>query len=500
MNRRSFFCQGALATAGLAAFPAMGSAAAPNPKPSPASAARGKDNILFIFTDQWTYNILGYAGNSQVKTPNLDRLAAQSVNFDRAYCPSPACGPSRASLFTGAYPAEHGHKRNADAHNPDMRLFTDRLRDQGYKTGLVGKLHLHPIEADHGFDWKRLSDAHYDTYHKAETEINDYFDALARMRPDFSREEWVAAGGRTENLGPAHHMFWLGERWVDDTAHHTTWTAEESIRFLNEEANDGPWFLNVSFFGPHHPYTTDFPWADLYDPNDAELPPTWDMVKDSPVFKALKSQIVREMGAWDDAVWSKMVAQYYGYCSQIDHAVGRILNALAMREDAERTWVVFTADHGDHLGNWRLLGKADPYETSIRIPMLVCPPGGMDESRTHDRVCNLLDLHDTFLDIAGTNPKNSKSLVPVIRGDKGKDSTFVFQGWAKDNYHATYIEGPRKWIVTNRPDGRRLYEMYDVVSDPYEMNDLWPADNHTAEWRQGLEILDTWTREQEALL
>ncbi len=493
--------QGALATAGLAASSGLsGSASAKMPRPLSDGAARTKHNILFIFTDQWTYNFLGYAGNAQVKTPNLDRLAAQSVNFDRAYCPSPACGPSRASLFTGAYPAEHGHRRNADAHNPDMKLFTDQLREQGYKTGLVGKLHLHPIEADHGFDWKRLSDAHYDTHKKEETEINDYFDALVKKRPDFSREEWVAAGGRTEYLGPADYKFWLGERWVDDTAHHTTWTAEESIRFLREEAGEGPWFLNASFFGPHHPYTTDFPWADLYDPEKAELPPTWDMKKDSPVFKALKSQIVEEMGAWDDAVWEKMVAQYYGYCSQIDHAVGRILNALAMREDAERTWVVFTADHGDHIGNWRLLGKADPYETSIRIPMLICPPGGMDKPRTHDRVCNLMDLHDTFLEIAGITPIDSKSLIPVIKGEKGKDSTFVFQGWAKDNYHATYIEGSRKWIVTNRPDGRRLYEMYDVVRDPYEMNDLWPVDNQGTEWRNGLDVLDAWTREQEALL
>jgi hypothetical protein len=111
-----------------------------------------------------------------------------------------------------------------------------------------------------------------------------------------------------------------------------------------------------------------------------------------------------------------------------------------------------------------------------------------------------MDLHDTFLEIAGITPIDSKSLIPVIKGEKGKDSTFVFQGWAKDNYHATYIEGSRKWIVTNRPDGRRLYEMYDVVRDPYEMNDLWPVDNQGTEWRNGLDVLDAWTREQEALL
>lgn len=502
MNRRSFLSR-SFATAGLATASGneiLKDSAAQKYSSFFSNGSDRKDNILFILTDQWTHDVLGYAGHPQVKTPNLDKLAGQSLNFKRAYCPSPACGPSRASLFTGRYPAEHGHMRNADSHFPGLRLFTDRLREQGYKTGLVGKLHLHPMEAEHGFDWKRRMDAHYNTYKEDEAELNDYFDALAKMRPDLSRQEWVAAGSHTEAMGPADSSFWLGERWVDTTAHHTAWTADQSIRFLREEANAEPWFLNASFFGPHHPYTTDFPWADFYKPGDVELPPTWMMKKTSPIFKALKSRISEEMWAWDSSVWSEIIAQYYGYCSQIDHAVGRILNALAERQDADRTWIVFASDHGDHLGNWRLLGKADPYETAIQIPMLVCPPGGLDNPTEHDGVCNLLDLHDTFLDIAGIKSENSKSIIPFFRDGKGENSTFVFQGWAKDSYHACYIEGPRKWIMASRPNGKRLYEMYDVINDPYEMQDLWPTHRHIAEWKTGLDVLETWSNEQEKLL
>ncbi len=489
-----------MAGTALGALPAFAGGSMPETPPLARPVRRNdRPNILFVFTDQWRYDIFGYAGNKQVRTPYLDRLARQSMNFRRAYCPSPACGPSRASLFTGVYPAEHGHMRNVHAHDPSLPLFTDKLRGMDYHTGLVGKLHLHPIEASHGFDWKLLCDAHYDTYSEKEGKYNDYFDALAKMRPAKSREAWVEAGGRTEAMGPAAHEFWLGERWVDEAAHHTNWTADEAIRFLQRDDGSRPWFLNVSFFGPHHPYTTDFPWADFYPPSQMELPPTLNMEKKTPVFEALKRRIHSQMAAWDKNLWPKMIAQYYGYCSQIDLAVGRILTALAQRGDAENTWVIFTADHGDHLGNWGLLGKADPYETSIRVPLLICPPGGLAGGGIHDGVVNMMDLNGTILDMAGST-KAPRSLLPVVEGGAGPDGTFVFQGWAPDNYHATYVERERKLIATNRPDGRRLYEAYAIADDPWEKDDLWPEGQTDAAWRRMRSTLDEWCREQETAM
>lgn len=503
MNRRAFLSRSALASAGLTQLPLLdgGNFGPSVPATGEISAGRcNRPNILFLFTDQWRHDIFGYAGNPQVRTPNLDRLAMQSVNFRRAYCPSPACGPSRASLFTGHYPAVHGHRRNADSHDPELPLFTDRLRELGYRTGLVGKLHLHPIQSDHGFDWKRISDAHYDTHDAEETEHNDYFDALAAMRGEASRAEWVARGGRTENMGSAAHEFWLGERWVDEAAHHTTWTAGESIRFINQQDGSQPWFLNASFFGPHHPYTTDFPWADVYNPAEVNLPPTLFRDKDSPIFEALKRGIHNEMAAWPKGVWPEMIAQYYGYCSQIDLAIGRILNALALRPDADNTWVVFSSDHGDHLGNWGLLGKADPYETSVRIPMLLCPPGGLQKPLQHDGVVNLMDLNDTFRHIADDSHFGEHSLRKVMDGESLPDHTWVFQGWARNNYHAVRVDRQRKCIVTNRPDGSRLHEAYRIDQDPWEERDLWPGVRQDSEWKASMDELNHWCREQEALL
>lgn len=501
-GRRTFLKAGLLAATGTA-FPHIQT----HGKPEKGGRRKGEPNILFIMTDQHRFDALGLNGKTPVATPNLDRLAAEGIHFSRAYCPSPACGPSRASLFTGVYPASSGHRRNADAHHGDLTLFTERLQRAGYFTSLVGKRHLHPIEGNHGFDRIQLCDAHYDTYDKKEGELNAYFDYLASLPDAPPREQIVQAGGLTERLGWRDSRFWIGERWQPDSRHLTTWTAREGCEFLRDYDGGDPYFLNVSFFGPHHPYFTAWPWADLYDPNEMELPATLGKDKTDPVFEALKGSMRAAMAKWDESVWRQAMAQYYGYVSQIDRAIGDLFHALEQRGDWENTWIVFAADHGDHLGNWGLLGKADPYETAARIPLLIRPPAsaGLDrEGETEERCVNWMDLHATFSEIAGDGSwrsddrLESRSLLPLLRskGADWKNETALFWGRQRDRYSMAFWRGDRKVVRLRRPEGDDI-ELYDIGRDPWEERNLYREFHDKPEWRDLITAARQWGDNQE---
>ena len=504
-GRRGFIKQSALASAALGLVSPI---KAENGKKSIRGSKGRRPNIVFIMTDQQRYDSLGFLGQGPLRTPNLDQLAASGCHFSRAYCPSPACGPSRASLFTGVYPATSGHRRNPDAHHADLPLFTNRLRAGGYQTALVGKRHLHPIEGDHGFAEMKLCDAHYDTYDADEGRLNAYFDYLAGLPGSPARDEIVAAGGKTEALGWKDPLFWLGKDWQGDPQHLTNWTAREACDFIDRQSGDDPYFLNVSFFGPHHPYRSAWPWTDLYDPSEMDLPDTLMREKKDPIFRELKGKMRAALRSWEPEYWQKFIAQYYGYMSQIDRAVGEIFNALKEKGEWENTWIVFASDHGDHLGNWGLLGKTDPYETSARIPLIIkpageeqIPPGG----RKITANVNWLALHGTLLDIAGLpgwredRRLETRSLLPLIEGDPSGwiDETALFWGRERDRYSMGFWRGDLKVVRLRRPD-EDLIEIYNVAVDPLEEYNLYPEMRDTSEGRSLVAAARAWGDEQEA--
>jgi arylsulfatase A-like enzyme len=501
-KRRDFLKTGILATAGAGLIPS----AKGGVENRRATAHGGRPNILFIITDQHRHDALGFLGGSPLRTPNLDRLAADGIHFRRAYCPSPACGPSRACLFTGVYPATSGHRRNADAHHPDLPLFTDRLREGGYHTALVGKRHLHPIEADHGFDHVRLCDAHYDTYGEEEGRLNAYFDYLAGLPGNPPRKEIVAAGGETERLGWEDPDFWLGKEWQPDDRHLTNWTAREACGFLTDYKGEEPWFLNVSFFGPHHPYTSAWPWTELYRPEAVDLPETLRKDKSDPVFQKLKGEMRGVMSGWKPEYWQQFIAQYYGYISQLDRAIGEIFNALQERGEWENTWIVFSSDHGDHMGNWGLLGKADPYETSARIPLVIKPPVSVDaELGSRDQCVNWIDLYGSFLDMAGVSGwrtdsrLETRSLLPLIPDPQAawNNETALFWGNQPDRYSMAFWRDEMKVVRLREPLGE-LIEIYNVERDPLEQVNLYPEIHDSPSGRSLIAAARGWGDAQES--
>lgn len=466
-----------------------------------------RPNILFIMTDQQRYDALGFLSKDGLKTPHMDTLAREGTTFIRAYCPSPACGPSRASLFTGAFPAYSGHRRNSDAHHADLKLFTDYLSEHGYFNALVGKRHLHPIEDSHGFHWMRLCEAHYDTYDEAEGRLNAYFDYLSELPDAPPRDEIVRAGGRTERMGGDAAEFWLGEDWQEDTHHLTNWTGRTACDFIRDYDKESPFFLNVSYFGPHHPYTSAWPWTEAYNPDEMELPDTLTAPKDDPVFSELKGRMRQTMAKWDPSYWQRFKAQYYGYVSQIDRSIGDIIQTLKAKGEWENTWIIFSSDHGDHMGNWGLVGKADPYETSARIPLIIKSPVSHPGSQGPGQIeqcVNWIDLYGSILDMAGISGwreqghLETRSLLPLLAGEKEhwRNETHLFFGRERDEYSMAYWKDNWK-VIRLRKGGRVLYEIYDLGSDPLEKQDLYPTMKSSDLGAALVRAADEWGRGQE---
>jgi arylsulfatase A-like enzyme len=455
----------------------------------PGAAEADDPNVLWILTDQHNARALGYAGHPDVETPNIDRLADEGVAFERTYSPSPVCGPARASLFTGEYPREHGFLTNNGGFD-DRRgagLLPERLSAAGYHTALAGKLHLTPKAAPHGFDYRRLHDAPYDTYHAEEPWTSDYVRWLADRR-DWDRERVIATASDDEvafiERGDLYG-FLLGSDWRDDAEHSNTWVTDRAVAYLRDERPEGdPFFLFASYFGPHQPMRAPGEWADLYDPAEITLPTTFDLDRDRPVVRATEAGSaplchLRDH-PWPEARYREVLAAYFGQISMIDRGVGRLLDELERQGIREDTVVVFAADHGDHMGQFGWFFKGTMYEGAARVPLVLSDPAypGTAGERS-DRVVNALDLYATLAARCGLAPtpeKPSRDLAPLLAAPDRTD-------WADE----TFSELRDQWLLVGEghklvrartPGGDVVHELYDLSTEPPDETDVWGDPGH----------------------
>lgn len=431
----------------------------------------GRPNILLILTDQHRFDCFGFEGHPDVSTPHLDELAASSSRFSAAYTPSPICGPARAALFTGKVPAENGIHDNWVPMPEGTALLSEELRRSGYHTGLVGKLHLSPVKDRHGFAWRRICDSPHAVYDPEEVVHNDYLPWAAK-RMDITVEELAKRAGESEHLPPRDSRFWLGWSWAPDQAQLPQWTGDRALEFLESEVSgDAPFFLNVSFFGPHHPYALAEPWDSMFDPSTVSLPAT---LGQTPGGKLTGTRLPD----LNEAQWRKMLATYYGHIAAIDFQIGRILKSLRKRGLWEETLIVFTSDHGEHMGDYSMLGKGTMRETSIRVPFLAKPPHAEPLARIDNRVISLINLYPTLLDYAGITGTNcsAHSLCPTLEGGENEISSPVLISMCKSglegNGQIALING--QWKTVGNITGGQLdtIELYDLEAAQPDSVDL----------------------------
>lgn len=451
-----------------------------------------KPNVLWICTDQQRWDTLGCYGNELVSTPNLDRLAAQGVKFERAYCQSPVCTPSRASFLTGRYPRTTRCRQNGQYIPADEKLVSRLFADAGYACGLSGKLHLSPCNAAVAPVIEQRIDDGYAEFHWShhpdhDWPANEYGEWLRNQGTRYSRAAFRGSNYVEAGM-PAHQ-------------HQTYWCAEKAIDFIESCADfQMPWLFSVNIFDPHHPFDPPPELLETYlDRLDAVPLPNYlpGELDDKPAYQQIDHRGAYggnagfpydEMSADDHRL---VRAAYWAMCDLIDQQVGRMLDALERTGQLDNTIVIFMSDHGEMLGDHGIYLKGPYfYEPAIRVPLIVSWPGAIPGGRSVPEMVELLDLAPTLLEAAGLDPYpgiQGRSLWPFLSEAHGTlpkrhdvySEYYNAMPWHRDpTAQATMLRTDRhKLVAVHSLD---TGELYDLDEDPDETHNLWDDPSHQA--------------------
>jgi len=424
-----------------------------------------RPNVLFIMADQFRHDYLGCAGGDFVRTPNIDRIAAAGVRFTRCCTNSPLCAPARIALATGMQVTRTGTMDNHSFLPGNLTTYYQRLRDDNYRVGCCGKVDLAKPNK-----WNSTGDRpclfSYGFTHPMEIE--------GKMH----------SGGSPEPRGPYGmylHELGLYEKYHQDYRHRARhgyikgvshdsvlptdafqdlYIARRAVEWIEGIGDDFPWHLFVGFAGPHDPFDPPTEYAQRY--RDAEMP------------AAIPNDLAekpRWLGQLDHGLETDEIVhtrrQYCASIEAIDDGVGKILNAVEERGMLDNTHVIFSADHGEMLGDHGLYTKHVMYESALRVPLVVSGPG-IAGGRTSDALVELIDLNPTICELADISAEeniDAKSFASVLSGraDHHRDETVS----ALDNAQCIRTE---RWKMIVNPNDR--IELYDLDADPQEHRDV----------------------------
>ncbi|ORY57145.1 alkaline-phosphatase-like protein [Pseudomassariella vexata] len=426
--------------------------------PAPPSGNSKQPNILFIMADQLAAPLLKmYNPDSQIKTPNLDALAAKSVQFDSAYCPSPLCAPSRMSLITGLLPMQIGAYDNASQISSDWPTYAHYLRHKNYHTVLAGKMHFVGDQL-HGYETRLTSDIY----------PGDFGWAV----------DWDNAERRLEWYHNASSILQAGTCVRSNQLDYDEEVMYKSTQFLYDQVREGPdsrpFCLTVSLTHPHDPYTIEEKYWDLYEDVDIALPKVQIPQEEQ---DAHSKRLLKVCDLWDENISPEQIKRarraYYGAVSYVDDCIGRLLNTLKQCRLDDNTIIVFSGDHGDMLGERGLWYKMSYFESSVRVPLLLSYPQQFEPHRVKENV-STLDILPTLCDLVGTKPApelpmDGLSLLPHLQSRGGHDT--VISEYTGEGTIAPLMmirRGPWKYITcpTDAP------QLFNLERDPLELVNL----------------------------
>jgi arylsulfatase A-like enzyme len=488
LTRRTFLKAGGGALAGIYALQLVGC--------EPQEASR-RPNILFLMADQYRWDALGSV-NPLLKTPSLDSLAARGVRFSRAVVNAPMCMPSRYSLMTGLYPSQVGVRHNAQMCPTDEDLpapvLAQRLREAGYQTAGFGKTHWYlgeelapniPVKTStRGFEVRaqrntdepgRVEPGAIQMGHERP---RDYAALSAETRPYGSGETVEAYKGFTSAVPPDRHT----EAWLTDKA----------LEFLDGGKDEGrPFFLYLSFDFPHAPFNVPPGYEELYDLEEIPDPPS------APAGADLSGHAGGEWKLWDQWVQATSAQErrmstlrYYALCSYVDAQFGRVLRRLEEMGEMENTFVVFTSDHGEMLGERRRFSKYCLYEGSVRVPLILAGPGTSQQGAVDERPAELVDVLPTLLSVAEetTPPQLPGATLLAEPARAGSFSEMHGTGYEKAQKAPAYMWRTHDWkLITYLPGNaadaqvrvrEAQGELYDLRADPGELENLYGDPDH----------------------
>ena len=478
-------------------------------------------NILFVMADQLRWDYLSCYGHQHLHTPHIDRLASKGVRFNSAYVQSPVCGPSRSSAYTGRTVFSHGATWNHVPLPIGEWTLGDYLQPAGMRTAVVGKTHMAPdlegmarlglnqstdiglLVSHAGFDPYERDDGLHPTPllkkrgrslayndwlkekgYEGENPWNDY--ANSAQGPNGE----VLSGWYLENSNlPAR---------VREEHSETAYMTDRAIQFI-EQQGDEPWLCHLSYIKPHWPYIAPAPYHDMYGPE------TWLPVhrddgekhSSNPVYRAFTDMRVSQVFS-DSAVRDAVMPAYMGLIKQIDDHLGRLFNWLEQSGRDKDTMIVFTSDHGDYLGDHWMGEKELFHECSVRVPLIIVDPrADADATRgtVSDALVEAIDMVPTFVEAAGQTPAwhrlEGQSLQPLLFGELAGDDTWRDAVFSEIDY-ACYqsqellnsaMDRSRGYMLRSR---RWKYvhftgfppQLFDLLNDPDEFNDLGQDDKH----------------------
>ena len=430
---------------------------------------------------------MGVYGDHVASTPNLDRLAGESVRFNEVYCTNPICAPSRASMMTGLYTHQLGAHGNDQPYAPAFKTMPGIFGRAGYFTALIGKMHA--VDAQlHGFDY--------------ELEFNEWFQTLGPKTGLYADE--LGSPNSGAGLPQVTGLWdkgdpWKGHRKPDgrlglvavgtpslmaEEDHFETFVADQTVKFLESYAqSDQPFFLVSSFLKPHDPFMPAQRFADMYKPDDIKLSPTWGKADLDNVPRRVRKAIetchfTPELKQASEA--RKRTAYYYGNLAQMDDGAGKVLRALTRLGLDKNTIVVYTADHGEMLGDLGLWNKFQFYEGSCAVPFLVRMPGIAPGQ--NDVPLSLVSLSATLADLSDiptAGPTDGRSFASLVRDPQSHfDNGPVFAEFSLGNSGAKYMIRRGEWKYTYWVDDTP--ELYSLSSDPEELHNLASDAHHAA--------------------
>lgn len=416
-------------------------------------------NVVVIMADDLN-NDMGVYGHPLVNTPNLDRLATQSVRFDRAYNQFPLCNPSRVSLLTGLRPDTnrvHDLVTNFRTALPDVVTLPQMFKRNGYLTARVGKIYHYGNPGQIGTSG--LDDpASWDVFVNPRGIDKDEETQLTNLTP-------------ARPLGSALAYY---ASPAPDEAHTDGKVAAEAIALL-EQNRGRPFFIGVGFYRPHCPFIAPQKYFDLY-PLDRIRPPLSMPGTPEPP-PAAWFTTPPHWGIGEDKQ-REAIRAYYASIAFLDANVGRVLDALDRLKLTDNTIVVFMSDHGYHLGERGQWMKQTLFERSARAPLLIAGPGVTAKGRASSRVVEFLDLYPTLAELSRVSPPpglQGRSLAPLLGNPEAQWDhpafTQVRRGAAGDQFTG-YSVRSEKWRYTEWDDGKRGVELYNEIDDPDEMRNL----------------------------
>ncbi len=482
-------------------------------------------NVLFLITDQHRFDHVGFNGNTIVQTPNLDALAARSVNFKKTYVANPICMPNRSTIMTGRMPSTHGTRHNGISLNANVNTYVRVLKKAGYRTTHIGKSHLQNMGVNRT-GMRRHVDFGLpeEAFELGLTESWDEFENLDRYRsldsapvPDdfygYERADFTVSHG---DICGGHYYQWLLEQGLDPreyqgskralenyagwlqvyqtripTEHYPTcYIADRTIEELTAATDDSrPFMIHCSFPDPHHPFSPPGEYWRKFAAADMPLPESFFQdhensmphIRNYTALRGKPNPTATYPFSPDEDQFRHALAAEYGMIALIDDQIGRVLTKLDETRQADNTIIVFTSDHGDMFGDHGLILKHTlSYEGCTHVPLLISVPGVAPGER--ERLASSIDIAQTVLELTGCTPyydMQGFSLAPMLtdESEKVRDCVLIEEDQPEDIFNAGSPFRSRTLITessrTTMYEGLEQGEHYDLINDPGECQNHW---------------------------